>query len=93
MAIAPLCKTCGVRHWGSCFEAMRDAAKLERRVIQESLPNVEPGSEKGRKGGRPRLEDVAETLAARRPWEAEGMSRRTWFRRQKERRARKKGAV
>lgn len=34
--------------------------------------------------GRPRVEDREKTLAATRPWEAAGVSRRTWFRRQKE---------
>jgi hypothetical protein len=37
-----------------------------------------------RKTGRPRLEDRASTLTATKPWEAAGMSRTTWFRRQKE---------
>ena len=36
--------------------------------------------------GRPRVERRDKTLAATRPWEADGMSRRTWFRRQAERR-------
>jgi hypothetical protein len=35
-------------------------------------------------GGRPRLEDRGKTLTATKPWEAAGMSQRTWFRRQKE---------
>ena len=37
-----------------------------------------------RKKGRPRLEDKARTIEARAPWRALGMSRRTWYRRQKE---------
>lgn len=34
--------------------------------------------------GRPRLEDREKTNEARRPWEAAGMSRRTWYRRMAE---------
>jgi hypothetical protein len=34
--------------------------------------------------GRPRIEDRDKTIEARKPWEALGMSRRTWYRRQKE---------
>lgn len=39
------------------------------------------------KRGRPLAKDAAKTLAATKPWEALGMSRRTWYRRQKERQA------
>src|SRR5208282_5804790 len=38
----------------------------------------------GRRAGRPRLGSEASTLAATKPWEKLGMSRRSWFRRQKE---------
>ena len=41
---------------------------------------------KPRKPGRPRLEDAGKTLTARKPWVAAGMSRATWYARQKERR-------
>ena len=34
--------------------------------------------------GRPRLEDRPATIEAQAPWIALGMSRRTWYRRQKE---------
>lgn len=37
--------------------------------------------------GRPRIGEEGKTLAALRPWEAEGMSRRTWYRRQAEQRS------
>lgn len=35
-----------------------------------------------RKVGRPLKKDKAKTLVATRPWEAEGLSRTTWYRRQ-----------
>jgi hypothetical protein len=37
--------------------------------------------------GRPRIEETANTLKARKPWEALGMSRRTWERRRAEKKA------
>lgn len=36
--------------------------------------------------GRPRIEVAHKTLAATKPWAALGMSERTWFRRQAEKR-------
>ena len=45
------------------------------------------GEPKPRKAGRPRIEDIASTIEAQKPWLALGMSRRTWFRRQAERNA------
>jgi hypothetical protein len=42
------------------------------------------------KKGRPRIEDGTQTIEARKPWLKLGMSRRTWYRRQAERRG--KGA-
>lgn len=69
----------------------RDAAagtsgrKLTRRR-QPSKPPAEPKAPPKAKPGRPRIERKGQTLAATRPWEALGMSQRTWFRRQAEKR-------
>jgi hypothetical protein len=41
---------------------------------------------KPRKKGRPRIEDRARTIEARKPWLKLEMSRRTWHRRQAEKR-------
>jgi hypothetical protein len=38
------------------------------------------------KTGRPRIGDRANTIEARKPWLKLGMSRRTWYRRQAEKR-------
>jgi hypothetical protein len=38
------------------------------------------------KKGRPRIEDRAATNEARKPWVEAGMSRRTWYSRQAEKR-------
>jgi hypothetical protein len=39
-----------------------------------------------RKTGRPRIEDRARTIEAKKPWLKLEMSRRTWYRRQAEQR-------
>jgi hypothetical protein len=39
-----------------------------------------------RKAGRPRIEDRANTIEAKKPWLKLEMSRRTWYRRQAEKR-------
>jgi hypothetical protein len=41
---------------------------------------------RARKTGRPRIEDRARTNEARKPWLKLEMSRRTWYRRQAEKR-------
>jgi hypothetical protein len=41
------------------------------------------------KTGRPRIEDRAKTNEARKPWLKMNMSRRTWYRRQAEKREQK----
>ena len=38
------------------------------------------------KKGRPRIEDRAKTIEAKKPWLKLNMSRRTWYRRQAEKR-------
>ena len=45
------------------------------------------------KKGRPRIEDRAKTIEARQPWLKLEMSRRTWYRRQAERRAGREGSI
>jgi hypothetical protein len=42
--------------------------------------------ERAVKKGGPRIEDRAKTIEARKPWLKLGMSRRTWYRRQAEKR-------
>jgi hypothetical protein len=43
-------------------------------------------AEQRRKTGRPRLEDIGKTNEAKKPWLKLGMSRRTWYYRQAEKR-------
>jgi hypothetical protein len=58
------------------------AAKEMRATVRaKAKPPAAPKRAKAKRaGGRPRVEDQANTLAAQRPWEAEGISRRSWFR-------------
>ena len=51
--------------------------------------NPQARADEGRpraKVGRPRIGNRDKTLAATKPWEALGMSERTWYRRQREKR-------
>ena len=51
------------------------------RPAQRHVVRIKP-----RKTGRPRIEDRAKTIEAKKPWLKLGMSRRTWYRRQAEKR-------
>lgn len=57
--------------------------KAQRDKAVGPQAGVAPGPRK-HKQGRPRLGTEASTLSATKPWIAEGMSERTWYRRQKE---------
>lgn len=54
-----------------------EAATPNPAVVASSPP------EPIRKRGRPLAKDAAKALEQTRPWEVEGMSRRTWYRRKK----------
>ena len=64
------------------------ATETQRRGVtrnQHGQAGVASGPrEANRRRGRPLLENVGVTLASTKPWEALGMSRRTWYRRQQE---------
>ena len=59
------------------------AGARESVVRRENVGATTPNAAKGRKRGRPLRRDKTTTLTALKPWEAGGMSRRTWYRRQK----------
>jgi predicted GIY-YIG superfamily endonuclease len=63
------------------FESRQQAAALERQLIVE-LPGLLNATKTA--GGRPRIEERHLTYEARKPWAEAGMSRATWYRRQKE---------
>ena len=94
---APKCKLCGERHWGDCpsLQSRKIAARdpvwghsrppLEAapRAVATDQPLLAAKRSKG-KGGRPRIGTEANTITHQKPWLAEGMSERTWYRRQRE---------
>lgn len=57
---------------------------VERRALVPEVAGSSPAAPAKPKRGRPRIEDQDKTLMAVRPWESRGMSRSTWYRRQKE---------
>ena len=94
---APKCRSCGGRHWdrvcptltkelrggGNAHQLAKADALGNKPVALKAAAGVAPGPRK-HKQGRPRLGTEASTLSATKPWIAEGMSERTWYRRQKE---------
>lgn len=67
------------------FETIKDAWEAETEAIRNERPKYNK-TENNSNGGRPRIEARANTLTARKPWVAAGMSRATWYTRQKEKR-------
>ena len=59
-------------------------ARLRRQDERTLVPGF---NRRAVKKGRPRIEDRARTNEAKKPWLKLGMSRRTWYRRQAEKRA------
>ncbi len=64
-----------VRTIGAIDLGKADRAKRRRRANKESLRRA--------KGAVPRAEYEAKSLAQRKPWQAQGISRATWYRRRK----------
>lgn len=56
----------------------------DSRTCGAQAASIKPSPSEAKKG-RPRIEVAHKTLAATKPWAALGMSERTWFRRQAER--------
>lgn len=54
---------------------------VEQRPLKAKVAGSNPAA--SAKPGRPRLEDADKTIESQKPWEAEGMSRRTWYRRKR----------
>jgi hypothetical protein len=71
----------------------RGDAKAKAGVVspdtRQPAAGVAPGPREPKKAkiGRPRIGTESETITHRKPWVAEGISERTWWRRQAERRA------
>lgn len=62
------------------------AQQVERPICNREVSGSTPLPGTKRKRGPPRIEDRAKTLTATEPWADLGMSRRTWYRRQAEKR-------
>lgn len=61
------------------------AQRLQEAAARKRNADRERQAEKRRKAGaRPRADEIAVSISATRPWEAEGISRATWYRRQRE---------
>jgi len=60
---------------------IRDTAE---RLLPPTVGGV--ASVEKRRKGRPRIEDKDKTVEAAKPWVAAGMSRRSWYRREAEKR-------
>jgi hypothetical protein len=68
----------------SIFSILRPARRTRRYARATHLRAAEMMSR--RKTGRPRIEDRARSIEARKPWLKLNMSRRTWYRHQAEQR-------
>jgi hypothetical protein len=86
----PLCKICGTRHrLGWCPETGSDDPFLHRKKEPQHEKAKTPQSENHpvqtqtveAKRGRPKKGASEGTLTATKPWEAMGISQRTWYRR------------
>jgi len=69
------------------LDQMIGSLPLARRENIEARTTQLISEEYERRKGRPRIEDKANSIEARKPWVALGMSRRTWYSRQAEKRA------
>jgi hypothetical protein len=65
------------------FDADRTERKRRTRSRKKERDRVKVAEKRRSKGAKPRAIYEAESLARTKPWEAEGISRRTWERRRK----------
>jgi len=64
------------------FDVTGDDLKNKQRKRRADLARERKRRERAKRGARTRAEYEQNSLSARRSWEAEGISRRTWYRRQ-----------
>lgn len=80
---------------GHARNSSKTSVRVYRRArdvsvaAQSEAAGIKPGPREAtkRKPGGVRIEDRASTIEATKPWAPAGMSRRTWYRRQAEKRA------
>ena len=80
------------RRFGKSLNTINRVVKNTRPICHDTeLSEIETAGHCGvrppAKRGRPRIEDRAKTTEAKKPWLKLGMSRRTWYRHQAEKRA------
>jgi hypothetical protein len=63
-----------------------DMTKAEREAARKARMRQAKREQRRKQGAKPRAEYEAAALGHGRPWEAEGKSRRTWYRQQKSKR-------
>jgi hypothetical protein len=96
----PKCKLCGGDCGLICKKFAAEAPKPKLREIVDAVPArkiPKPGARgnasktrsakpkpAAARAGRPKKGAEGDTLSAQKPWEKEGVSRVTWYRRQKE---------
>lgn len=68
------------------FDDADMALDAEKLAINVEKPRWNVSTQRSGNGGRPRIGDTGQTLSATKPWLSEGISRATWYRRQKENR-------
>lgn len=100
----PKCRTCNERHRLGLCPSLQTKSRIDRVKPVAELTVVLGGgsSPQGRKSNqvgpiagarpfkKPLAKDAHKTLMATKPWEADGLSRRTWYRRQAEKRENEK---
>ncbi len=56
---------------------------VEQRLLKSQVAGSMPAASAKRTAGRPLAKDAHTALMRTKPWEKQGMSRSTWYRRQK----------
>lgn len=69
-------------------ERLKDPAYVARRIAAEERRRIRHRDREAKRrrsrGAKPRAEYEAQSISRAKPWEALGISRRTWFRRRKQ---------
>ena len=69
----------GIKTIGAC-----DMTKTEREAARKARKRQAKREQRRKQGSKPRAQYLAESAEHTKPWEAEGCSRRTWYRRQRQ---------
>ena len=85
---APVCRLCHLPHWGDCQPASPPKPKMKpkppaktatkKHAKKKAARHVPPPSRRPR--GRPKDNELHLSNEKTRPWEKDGISRRSWYR-------------